>query len=333
MEDNIQNSTIYLISTKDISNPYKVLGTAILSHLLAIFYGGILSQINRSVLNIETIHSYGLLYSNSKKNKGYRNAWIGKAFEYAVAELFNNKQEPYYSLIRLGIEQAISINNRQTRIDLDNLSCVLVAKESDNTKNLIQEFGRYRTLKDARYSLQGVANKYQYFESKVDAIFCENNSSEKKFAITCSFKSNRVDFQKDSTIKDFQSLPLDIGITSESPQRKGVRFVENLNAFIIYLPIDITPEISAWNNATRIVEQALLEGQRNSFLKFFQGLFKSGTPENYWIDFLSSRLNNKIEYVVEEMQTQLNGEERKIIVPTMFGSQKDASLDLKHLLI
>jgi hypothetical protein len=332
MSNSIQNSKIYLISSKDISNPFEVLGSAILSHLLAIFYGGILSRINISVLNTKTIHSYGLLYSNIRKNNGYKNAWIGKAFEYAVAELFNKRQEPYYSLIRLGIEKSIHRRNRQAKIDIDSLSCILVAKESDNSSSLIKEFGKYRTLRDARFSLQGISNRYQEFECKVDALFCEENSSERKFAITSSLKLNRTAFQKDNVINDFKSLPLDIAITIATRQFKEVNFSEKLDTFIIHLPMNITSEISAWDNATRIVEQALLEGQKNSFIRFFQGLFRAGTPENYWVDFLSNRLDREIESVIEDMRNLLNDEEREIIIPTMFGPQRDASLDFKQFI-
>jgi hypothetical protein len=329
---NITQSQVYLISSNNYSNHYEVLGSAILSHLLAIFYGRVISQTAQNVLNSRTIHSYGILYANIKNINGYRYAWMGKAFEYAVAELFNSRKEPYYSLIIEGIEKSIderiNSNIRKTEIDIDKINCVLVCKESEDTGKLVTEFGNFRTLRDARYSLRGVADRYQYFEHKVDAIFCQANPSNRSFAVTSSLKVNRASLNDNPAINDFRSLPLDIAITLESPRFKGVKIYEKLGVFVVHLPMNIEREIAAWNNAMMIVERALLEGERSSFIRFFEGFFRSGTPENHWIGFLASRIHSEIDDVISEIRSMVNETERKVIVPTMFGLREDASLDL-----
>jgi hypothetical protein len=330
--NNITQSQVYLISSNNYSNHYEVLGSAILSHLLAIFYGGVISQTAQNVLNSRTIHSYGILYANIRNINGYRYAWMGKAFEYAVAELFNSKKEPYYSLILEGIEKSIderiNSNIRKTEINIDKINCVLVCKENENTGKLVEEFGNFRTLRDARCSLRGVAGRYKYFEHKVDAIFCQEDSSSRNFAVTSSLKVNRASLNNSPAINDFRSLPLDIAITLESPRFRGVKFYENLGVFVIHLPMNIEREIAAWNNAMTIVERALLEGERNGLLRFFEGFFKSGTPENHWIGFLANRIHFEIDDVISEVRSMVNEKERKIITPTMFGLREDASLDL-----
>ena len=109
------------------------------------------SRTSTSSARYPTIRGIGGLYNRRRKMSGYANAWVGKAFEYAVAELFNRRMESYYSLICKGIDSAMSklVSGRVSRVgpNIDCLSCVRVAKECADAEDLTAEFGRFRMLR------------------------------------------------------------------------------------------------------------------------------------------------------------------------------------------
>ena len=129
MHSGIIDSEVHLLG---LEPQFDLLGTSIYAHLSAL--SGLFSKRDLALLGPSpAIRGIGRLYSHRREMSGYANAWLGKAFEYAVAELFNRRMESYYPLIREGIDRAMSIlvSNQVDRVslDLDRLSCVRVAKE------------------------------------------------------------------------------------------------------------------------------------------------------------------------------------------------------------
>jgi hypothetical protein len=154
MNNGIVDSKVHLLRAGESTSEFEILGVSIIAHLLAI--PRLFSRKDLVELPGSTIHWFGRLYRHPGKMSGYQQAWIGKAFEYAVAELFNNRSEPYWSLICGGIDAALStrVSPRvnQVSLDIERLSCVRVSRECADAEDLKREFGRCRILRDARRS-------------------------------------------------------------------------------------------------------------------------------------------------------------------------------------
>ena len=106
MDNGFVDSRVHFLRVERLASEFEVLGTSILAHLMAL--PGLFSKKDGVTIS-PTIQGLGLLFSKPRKMAGFSNAWIGKAFEYAVADLFNHQSEPYYSLIRQGIERALEM--------------------------------------------------------------------------------------------------------------------------------------------------------------------------------------------------------------------------------
>jgi hypothetical protein len=333
MNNSIVDSKVHLLRAGESTSEFEILGVSIIAHLLAI--PRLFSRKDLVELPGSTIQWFGHLYRHPGKMSGYQQAWIGKAFEYAVAELFNNRSEPYWSLICGGIDAALStrVSPRvnQVSLDIERLSCVRVSRECADAEDLKREFGRFRILRDARRSIDNAARTFPGLETKVDVLFCERETEEfRRFAVMASLKVNREEFLKDDVHQDFHSFPIDLGISIETAKYRGVIFDPGVGAYVAYLPMNVKLGIYAWKNASRIVGIALAEGQKNKLIQFFQGLFRPGTPENYWVEFLAKRLQVDIKDVAQEIRRTLRRAPRERIttVPVLLGAREDAVLDL-----
>ena len=237
----IFDSEIHFVRVANFASEFDLLGTSIYAHLAAL--PSVFSR--RDLRSTQpTLRGIGRLYRNPRKMTGYANALVGKAFEYAVADLFNNLMEPYYSLICQGIDSAVSthVSDRVTRagIDVNGLSCVRVAKECSDAEAMLAEFGRFRMLRDARRSLENAARSYPGLEDKVDVIFCERYADPAyRFAVLTSLKSNPDALAPSNAGQDFQTYPLDLAITIETARRREVRFIPALGASVVHLPLNV----------------------------------------------------------------------------------------------
>ncbi len=335
MNNGIVDSKVHLLRAKNLASEFEILGLSIFAHLSAI--PGLFSKkALNGISGPKTIQQFGRLYRHPGKMTGYVQAWIGKAFEYAVAELFNNHSKPYRSLICEGIEDTLStrISPKVRKVSLDDierLSCIRVARECTDAEDLIGEFGRFRTLQDARRSIANAAKTFPGLENKVDVIFCEREVEVAyRFAIMASCKVNRKAFLRDNVRRDFHSFPTDLGISVETKKYLGVKFEEDLGVHVVYLPMDVVSEVYAWERATRIVEKALYEGERNRILQYFRSYFPPGTPAGYWVDFLAKRLRVDLSAVVQEIRQTLRRTpgERITTVPVLLGAEEDTVVDL-----
>ena len=333
MDNGFVDSRVHFLRVEGLASEFEVLGTSILAHLMAL--PGLFSK--KAVVTIPpTIQGLGLLFSKPRKMAGFSNAWIGKAFEYAIAELFNSRSEPYYSLVRQGIERAlemrVSPKVEKVRLDIDRLSCIRVAWDSADAEDLVKVFGRFKTLEDARRSIHGAANKFLGLEYKIDVIFCDREAEidHQQYVVSASLKVNRTAFLRDNVRQDFRIFPLDLGITVETPRYKGVRVYEELEVPVAHLPMEVSSGVHVWRMTTEIVKQALIEGEKNALLWFFKKFFKQNTPENYWVEFLADRLQVELQYVIQDIRQTLHQTpgERIVTVPVILGSDEDAVLEL-----
>ena len=205
----ILDSEIHFVHVANFASEFDLLGTSIYAHLSAL--PSVFSKPDlRSTSS--TLQGYGRLYRHPRKMEGYASALIGRAFEYAVADLFNNFTEPYYSLIRQAIDSAIStfVSDNLTRVSIDTnrLSCVRVAKECSNAEGLLAEFGRFRMLRDARRTIENAAFLYPGLEHKVDVIFCEMYADPAyRFAVLTSLKTNPNDLAPSIAVSGIPDLP------------------------------------------------------------------------------------------------------------------------------
>ena len=331
MSNGIVESKVHLLG---VEPKFDLLGTSIYAHLSAL--PGLFSKPDLDLLGPSpTIRGIGGLYNRRRKMSGYANAWVGKAFEYAVAELFNRRMEPYYSLIYEGIDRAMSIwvSNQVDRVglDLDRLSSVRVAKECAYAEDLIAEFGRFRMLRDARRGLENTARMYPGLENKVDIIFCERETDlPYRFAVLASLKIGRQQLVQDNVRRDFRAYPIDLAVTIETPRYRGVMFDDKLEAPVVYLPLEVPSGVYAWERATEIVKTALREGDKSAILRVLQKWFLRNSPEYHWTQFLADRLDVALWYVVQEIRQTLpqTPRERTEIFPVLLGAEKDTVLDL-----
>ena len=331
MFSGIVSSEVHLLS---VEPEFDLLGTSIYAHLLAL--PQLISKPDFELLGPSpTIRGIGGLYNRRRKMSGYANKWVGKAFEYAVAELFNRRMEPYYPLICEGIDSAMSrlVSDQVARVglDIDRLSCVRVAKECADAENLVAEFGRFRTLRDARRSLENATRRHLGLIDKVDIIFCERESDPAyRFVVLTSLKVGRRLLVRDKVRRAFQTYPIDLAVTIETPRYRGVMFDKKLGVPVVYLPLEVPSGVYAWERATSIVETALREGDKSAILRFFRKFFLPGTRERYWIEFLADRLDVAFQYVVQEIRQTLPQmpRERTEIFPVLHGAERDTVLDL-----
>jgi hypothetical protein len=337
MDKAIVDSDVQLVKSGNLASEFDVLGTAILAHLMALRFGGVIARRDLNGLAHHTIHMYGRLYfAHARRMIGYRQSWIGKAFEYAVTDLFNRRSEPFWTLIRTGLDRAVS-TIRSSRvnvvdIDVDRVSCIRVSKECQDTADLIREFRSFRILQSARLSLEGAALRFPGLEDKVDVLFCERHAEGPRFAVTGSLKVNRQAFLSDNVRRDFKEMPLDLGITIESPRYRDVRFDEEIGAHIVYLPMNVAQEIRAWERATAIVEKALEEGERAGLIRWVINWFRPDEPGHYWVNFLADRIELDLDQVLEEIRGTLSDTPvvRSATVPVLLGPAEDAVLDLAN---
>ena len=331
MLSGIVNSEVHLLR---VEPEFDLLGTSIYAHLSAL--PGLFSKPNLALLGpLPTIRGIGGLYNRRRKMSGYANAWVGKAFEYAVAELFNRRMESYYSLICEGIDSAMSklVSGRVGRIgpDIDCLSCVRVAKECANAEDLTAEFGRFRLLRDARRGLENAVHKYSGLKDKVDLVFCERKPElTYRFAVLTSLKIGRRWLVQDNVRRDFRAYPIDLAVTIETPRYRGVMFDKELGVYVVYLPLEVPSGVYAWERATTIVETALREGDKNAILRVLRKWFLPNTPEYHWTQFLADRLDVDIRYVVQEIRQTLPQppRERTGTFPVLLGPEKDIVVDM-----
>ena len=138
-----------------------------------------------------------------------------------------------------------------------------------DAEDLKREFGRFRILSDARRSIENVTKKYPELETKVDVLFCERGTVEaRRFAIMASLKVNRKAFLQDNVRQVFRSFAIDLGISVEKEKYRAVRFEEGVGVHVVYLPTDVT-EVYARENATKIVERALIDRESNRIIRYF----------------------------------------------------------------
>ena len=333
MDNGFVDSRVHFLRVEGLASEFEVLGTSILARLSAL--PGLFSP-KDSIGIAPTIQGFGFLFSKPKKMDGFSYKWVGKAFEYAVADLFNHQSEPYYSLIRQGIENAlktlVSPKVGKVSLDIDRLSCIRVAKESADTEDLVRAFGGFRLLQNASLTIGYTATKWPGLEDKVDVIFCEKDIEPVyRFAILANLKSNREAFSQDDKVhRDFVTYPLDLGITVETPKYKGVSIYQALRVPVVHLPVEVSSGVHVWGMATEIVKQALIEGEKNALLWFFKKFFKQNTPENYWVEFLAERLQVELQYVIQDIRQTLRQTlgERIVTVPVILGAKEDAVLEL-----
>ena len=328
----ILDSEVRFTGTVGLTSEFDLLGTSIYAHLSSL--PGLFAR--RNILAVPpTIQGLGFLFANPRKISGFRGAWMGKAFEYAVADLFAHRREPYYSLICEGVESAVSVlvSDRVNRValDIDNLHCVRVAKEAADAEDLIREFGRFRMLRNASRTLRNAASMHPGLEDKVDVIFCERESDPAyRFAVTVSLKISRRQLVQDSVRQDFRTFPLDLAISIATPKYRGVMFDEELGVFVVYMPLNVEAGVHAWENAVRMVDKALTEGEKKGLLQYFRSFFKPDTPERYWVEFLADRLQMEIGAVAQEICEILHGTptERVVSLPVLLGTEQDIIVDL-----
>ena len=331
MFSGIVNSEVHLLR---VEPEFDLLGTSIYAHLSAL--PGLFSKPDLDLLGpLPTIRGIGGLYNRRRKMSGYANAWVGKAFEYAVAELFNRRMESYYSLICKGIDSAMSklVSGRVSRVgpNIDCLSCVRVAKECADAEDLTAEFGRFRMLRDARRGLGNTTRRHPELKNKVDIIFCERKADlPYRFAVLASLKIGRRWLVQDNVRQDFQAYPIDLAVTIETPRYRGVMFDKKLGVYVVYLPLEVPSGVYAWERATSIVQTALREGDKNAILRFFRKYFLPNTPEYHWTQLLADRLDVALRDVVQEIRQMLpqTPRERTEIFPVLLGAEKDTVLDL-----
>jgi hypothetical protein len=334
MATGITDTKVHLLRGSRLASEFDVLGISILAHLLAV--PRLFSREDSSIIQRLTIKRCGLLFQQPGKSQGYHQAWRGKAFEYAVEELFNNRSEPHLSLIAKAIEDAVS-SKRGSRVtsvrlpDIDLLSCIRVCKESPDAEDLRSAFGRFRILKNASISIKGAVQSYSGLEHKVDLLFCDRESEERpQFALLASLKVNRDAFRQMDVIQDFREYPIDFAISVATERLEGVVPDKVLDILVVYLPINVQATAYAWEAATKIVAQALIERERSGFIRFFRSMIPFHTPAGHWVDFLSRRLEADIGEVVEDIRKMLRQPlaERTVSHPVLLGAKEDAVLDL-----
>jgi hypothetical protein len=269
--------------------------------------------------------------------QGFKQAWIGKAFEYAVEELFNTRAEPYWALMTKATEDARSsrVSSRVTSVrlpDIARLSCIRVCKESPDAEDLRSAFGRFRILDDARCSIENAAQTFRGLERKVDLLFCDRESEERpQFALMASLKVNPGAFRQLDVCQDFHKYPIDFAISVANEKHQGVEFDETLDVHVANLPImDVPAGVVFWEHATMTVDKTLMEGERSRIIRFFRILFPRSSPASWWVDFLSARLEADIEEVVQDIRCRLKQTpgERVVTRPVLRGAEEDAVLDL-----
>ena len=330
MNKDFVDSEVHFLRAENFASKFELLGVSILAYLSAIpgLFENDIGGIRR------TIKEYSDLFNRPEKDRfGYIKAWEGKAFEYAVAELFNNRSEPHYSLIFQGIEKALAtivsskVSNKG--LDIEQSSCIRVAKESPDAEYLRGAFGRFRILRDARRSIDNATKTFRGLEDKVDVLFCERGAeAASQFAILASLKLKRQRFSR----SNFDKFPIDLGITIGTAEYGEVRFDEKLGVHVIYLPLRADLSVIAWEEASRIVEAALSQGGRPLFLRFVRRYLEKSLriPEvSHWVDFLADRLQADIRDVAEEIRQLIHPpRERIVTVPVLLGAKRDVVLDL-----
>ena len=315
------------------ASEFDLPGMSIYAHLTAL--PGLFSR--QGILGVPpTLQGIGSLYTKSCKGAGYRNAWISKVLEYAAADLFNHHVEPYRSLICQGVECAMSFlaPHRVNRLNFDfsDLSCVRVASECAPAEHVTAGFGRFRLLRDPGRTLRYGARIYPGLEDKVDVIFWEREADPAcRFAATASFGISQRRLVQDNVRGDFRTYPLDLAVTIETPEHRGVIFDEYLGLVVVYLPLRADAGVCAWENGTRIVNRTLVDGEKDGLSRYFASFFKPDAPERFWVDFLANRLQMSLASVALEICQVLHGmpAERIVPVPVLCGLEQDAVLDLR----
>lgn len=331
MSQGIVDTCVLVVHPKALAPEFDILGISILSHLIA------LPQLfsKEEIIYEPTIRFYGQLLSRPNRRLGFLYGWVGKAFEYAVAELFNSKQEPHYSLIyhaiKSTLDKKISGHVSKISIDIDNLICVRVAKECPNALKLKEDFGHIRLLERANTTIKRITEIYPDLEKKVDVVFCDKDyKARKRFGILASLKVTRERLFDHDSCEAFENNPLHFAISVAAGEFEGVKYDPRIGCDVVYLSLNAAPAHYSWVRATKIVDQALIEGNRNALIRYFVALFKPDDVANAWVEILANNLQTDIRELIQIVREKINLPplERFITVPVLAGAEADATVDL-----
>ena len=318
---------------------FDFLGVSLLAHRRAIAYGSVIkANMLAEMQQPLTLKRIGITYRAHADT--YLEKMAGKALEYAVADLFQRREEPYYTLICDGIYHAItnkkSANVRRTSLgEIDRVQGVHVAQESRDTKRLL-DFYRWRVLEQANLSIGGATKKFSRFSQRVDALFCdpEPTNPSQCFALLASIKKNPNDFWPS---KHDDTIPIDLAITIATDGDEYADWRAQLRAAVVYLNMHVDQHIYAWENVTKIMDKALRNLEERNYLKAIASLFfpigsffLGEEPLDHWVRFLGKRLEKPTEEVLEDIEAELKWThtERTAILPTMGGPKTDFVLDI-----
>lgn len=327
----VTDTEVQLIRTPNVTDPYSAIGISIYALLQALCRGGVLRQ-KMDTMRDQSIRSYGL--AMKPRMPYYRNSWFGKAFEYAVVEVFNGRRGGFWEIICNCIDQArvsLAGSAKITDFDVENAECARVSSETRDSREMLGKLGHFKCLRDARTRIDTVAREMSGLEHKVDLLFYEPEATMPRFGIMAQVKSSRRALLTETSKRAFREFPLDIAITMETKRIKRVRFEDSLGVYVAHLPMQLDEATNAWNTATEIVTEALEQGDRSRLLRKFLAWFKPGTPACYWVEFLAERLEIDIHYVIDEIENDVQSEHRELYVPTIGDVELDTSLDLTNL--
>jgi hypothetical protein len=203
---------------------FEFLGISVLAHLRALIHGNIFAQLDLGDLKHQTLKSLGHLYNKPKILDTFKHKMVGKAFEYAIADLFQRRKNPYYAVICEAIDIVISKKKKPaaravTLGNMEDLSYVRVACEAVDAANL-SDFDSFKIVQQANLGIGGAIRKYPSLREKVDSIFCDRHTGEphRRFAVLASLKTNPNDFWPSKFRVD---CSVDIGVTISTSSFKN----------------------------------------------------------------------------------------------------------------
>ena len=201
----IVDAPVHLVKAGD-NEERVILGVFLLAHLKSLlsgcaFWRKIVEKISH--LSLQTL---GAIYTEE-----HESTLVGKAFEIAIAELFQRQHGHCRRAIIEGLEIAVK-KRKSPRVKLvclgdpSQLACVHVAwPEGD--RNRLTDVESFKLITKATWGIGYAMSEIPRLAKKVDAIFCDRNSQEphKRFAVLASLKTNPDAFQpcnsKRTTIK------------------------------------------------------------------------------------------------------------------------------------
>jgi hypothetical protein len=328
MEALITEAPVHLIQANE-EDEYKFLGVCLWAHLQCLLHASIF---NAEVMSHRPLT---LKYLSNVFDPNYEARILGKAFEYAVAELFNRKMEPCWSKIHDGLQIAIQKLVRKKVAqkslgDSDQILCVRVAIDVRGVERLT-DLQSFKLIQKANTGIGGALRNDDTVRRKVDAVFCERHSDQPhdRFGALASFKSNPEDFWPGK----FAYNEIDIGITLSTHDFKDVAmWRDDISRPVVYLEMCIDPRIHGWKSASHLVFSALQTGERRRFFDRISRLWYAligREPFDKWIDFLAYELETELPELVEKVEKQLSGKpaQRTILVPTIGAGVVDYCID------